>query len=678
MNLYPISRGALALAILATPGTAFAAAPSDPVADPAPSDPEQDRGQTVVVTATAERDDPDRVAGGTDRVEARAFEDKVAVSLADALAFSPGVYAQPRFGQETRLSIRGSGISRGFHMRGLTLLQDGVPINLADDNGDFQELDPQVFEAIEVYRGANALRLGSSTLGGAINAVTPTGRSAPGIEVRVDGGSFDTLRGKLAYGAADAVGDVYVALTADTSSGDRAQSDRSSLRFNGNVGLRPSAAVETRFYASINHIQQDSPGNLNLNDAIRDPAKARPILIANNYGRNIDSIRLQNRTRIDLGGGALTLGAFYNHKDLYHPIFQVIDNKSDNYGAFASIDLGGTLAGGLGWEATIGSQARFGTVDAKQFVNIAGRRGARTASVVQDAYTINSFAEARLLLPGGLSLIAGTAHVAGRRTLDNLLDPTRNDEARFDAFAPKLGVLYEPVRGIQFYANHSRSVELPGFSELVQAPLVAFVPVDEQRAWTTEIGTRGTAGAVRWDVSLYRATIRGEMLQFVTGPDIPAATFNANRTLHQGVEAGLQIEFAPYLMLNQVYQYNDFRFRDDPVYRDNRLPVIPQHLYRGVLRIGTEALHVSPRVEWVPQGAWADYRNSLRVDGYATLGIGARAAINDTLTLFVDARNLTGTRAVGDISAVVAATPLSEIFYPIERRGIYGGVRARF
>ena len=84
--------------------------------------------------------------------------------------FHPGVYTQPRFGQEVRIAIRGSGISRGFHMRGLTLLQDGIPINLADDNGDFQELDPQVFERIEVYRGGNALRFGGSTLGGAINA----------------------------------------------------------------------------------------------------------------------------------------------------------------------------------------------------------------------------------------------------------------------------------------------------------------------------------------------------------------------------------------------------------------------------------------------------------------------------------------------------------------------------
>src|SRR5262245_30943093 len=55
--------------------------------------------------------------GGSDLVTAAEFEDKLAVSLKESLAFSPGVYAQPRFGQEIRLSIRGSGISRGFHMR---------------------------------------------------------------------------------------------------------------------------------------------------------------------------------------------------------------------------------------------------------------------------------------------------------------------------------------------------------------------------------------------------------------------------------------------------------------------------------------------------------------------------------------------------------------------------------
>src|SRR3546814_17557220 len=87
--------------------------------------------------------------------------------------------------------------------------------------------------------------------------------------------------------------------------------------------------------------------------------------------------------------------------------------------------------------------------------------------------------------------------------------------ADFDAFSPKLGLLFEPAPGVQFYGNYSRSVEFPGFIELAQ--LSAFVPLDPQRAWTAEIGTRGRAGVLRWDLSLYRADIKGELLQYKIG-----------------------------------------------------------------------------------------------------------------------------------------------------------------
>lgn len=628
-----------------------------------------------------------RTPGGVDVVAADTFEDKVAVSLRDALTFSPGVYTQPRFGQEVRISIRGSGLSRGFHMRGLTLLQDGIPLNLADDNGDFQELDPQVFQHIEVYRGGNALRLGGSTLGGAINAVTPTGRSAPGVDLRVDGGSFDTIRTKAAYGYADERGDAWAAITTDRSEGDRDHGKRRSYRFNGNVGVKISDTVETRFYASAQTIRQKLSGSLSEKSALTDPTRGN---FVGDQARDIDSIRLQNRTTIALANGALAFGLFFNAKDLYHPIFQVIDQKSEDRGAFASLDLAGDL-GGMPVEVTLGSQARFGKVTARQFVNIAGDRGAPTALVQQRAQTINSYGEARIAPMPGLWLIGGGLYTHGERRIDNRFAPARSGDASFDAFAPKIGLLYEPSEAMQFYANYSRSVELPGFSELSQTPAggaPGFTPVRAQKAWTAEIGTRGRIGIAAWDISLYRADIKGEMLQYsVIAGVIPAATFNADKTRHQGVEAGLQLAFTPWASLRQVYQYSDFRFRNDAVYGDNRLPVVPRHFYRAELRLGTDSISVSPSVEWLPQGAWVDYVNSKRVGSYALLNLGAQAQLRDGVTLFLDARNLTQKRAIGDISALVryaadnpatAADEGSVAFYPLERRAIYGGVRARF
>ena len=609
--------------------------------------------------------------GGSDLVTADEYKDKLAVSLRDALAFSPGVYAQPRFGQEVRLSIRGSGISRGFHMRGLTLLQDGVPINLADDNGDFQELDPSVIEQLEVFRGANAFRFGGTTLGGAINGVTPTGRSAPGFRAKVDGGSFETLRGVASFGWHDDGADAWVAVTGDRSDGDREHDKRNSLRAHANVGLTLSSNAQSRFYLSANHINQELPGALPYPLVVTDPKTGS---FAGDQKRNIDSLRIQNRTTIDLDDVALEFGAFANAKSLFHPIFQVVDQDSLDTGLFARV---GWRTGPL--ELLAGATARFGTVDSKRFVNVNGHRGARTFSADQDARTIDVYSEARFRTDR-FTFIAGGIYTNGERTQDQSFPVAARGSATFNQFSPRFGVLWEPADKIHVYANVSRSHELPGFIELAQ--VASFVPLDAQHAWTAEIGARGDVGPAHFDVSFYRAAVRDELLQFNVGPDIPATTFNADKTLHQGIEAGVDLALLPWASLRQVYQFNDFRFRDDAQFGDNRLPVIPKHLYRAELKLGPDQWHVTPSIEWVPTGAWADYANSFKADGYTTFGLSGAVSASKTAEFYVDVRNLTNKKAIGDISAVVEYRTLlpfqKAIFYPVERRAVYAGVRARW
>jgi iron complex outermembrane receptor protein len=609
--------------------------------------------------------------GGANIVKASEYQDKLAVSLKDALEFSPGVYAQPRFGQEVRLSIRGSGISRGFHLRGLTILQDGIPLNLADDDGDFQELDPAILDHIEIYRGANAFRFGGTTLGGAINGVTPTGRTAPGFAARLDGGSYATARGLLTYGWSGDTSDAWFAISGDRSDGGREHAKRSSLRANGNAGVKLASNVETRFYVSANTIDQELPGALPYKTAIHDPKTGS---FAGDQQRDIDSLRVQNRTTVDLDDVALEFGAFANAKKLFHPIFQVVDQKSLDKGVFGRI---GWQSGPL--EIHAGATARFGHVNSKRFVNVDGERGDLTFRADQDARTIDIYGEARMAV-GSVTFVGGAVYTNGMREQDQTFPAPLFAKATFNQLSPRIGVIWHPAADIDVYANYSRSHELPGFIELAQ--VAAFVPLTAQHAWTAEIGTRGHRGRARWDVSFYRAQVRGELLQFTIGPDIPATTFNADRTLHQGIEAGLDLELTPWATLRQTYQFNDFRFEDDSQFGDNRLPVIPKHLYRAGLRIGPGKWHLEPVVEWVPGGAWADYANNFRAKGYAMLSLSSDLKISDKAELFLDARNLTNTRAVGDISAVVDYRTLQPsqqaIFYPVDRRSVFAGIRMRW
>lgn len=577
------------LGVLAAPAAAQYPTPSEP------------RDSILVTGQRLEqaREEVESRPGGADFVPAEEFDDRLAVSLREALAFSPGVYAQPRYGQEVRLSIRGSGIGRSFHTRGLTLLQDGAPINLADDSGDFQELDPLVFEGVQVFRGASALRFGGSTLGGAINAITPTGRSAAGLAVRLDGGSFDTVRGLVSGGYADGIGDAWLGVVGERSDGDRAHARRRSLRFHGNAGLRIAGAVETRFYASANTIRQELPGALRLETVLTRPETGN---FAGDQARDIDALRLQNRTVVTLGDMQVTLGGYLNVKELCHPIFQVVDQQSTDRGAFVRAD----------WETgplslTIGGNARFGDTASLRFANRNGARGGRTFAAELEARTVDLYGEARYRI-GALTGIAGGVFTSGRRDQAQSFPVAATGRAEFDEFSPRLGLLWEPREDLQLYANWSRSHELAGFAELAQ--VAAFVPLQAQRARTVEVGARGGLGIARFDLSLYRSTLRGELLQFTVGPDIPASTFNALRTLHQGIEAGLDLQLAPWARLRQAYQLNDFRFRDDRQYGRNRLPVIPRHLYRAQLRLGPDAWSIAPSVEWVPQGAWADYAHA--------------------------------------------------------------------
>lgn len=643
----------------------------------------------TVPTVSEARAAIERTAGGVDVVGADEFAGRYAVSLRDMLGFSPGVLVQPHYAEEVRLSIRGSGIGRAFHLRGVTLLQDGVPLNRADGNGDFQELDPLAFQHIEVYRGANALRYGSSSLGGAINAVTPSGRTAKSpLTLRLEAGSFETWRGHAAYAWAGDSVDGYLAVTGVSDAGYRLQSSQSKLRFNGNVGIRLSGKAETRFYVSANRLDQEVPGPITLAQAVNTPKTAPAINIFNGTARDIRSLRLQNKTAFALDGiNQLELGGFINLKSLYHPVFQILDQDSTDYGGYARLD-GRAALGGMALEYVFGTNLRFGTADAKQFVNMRGKRGALTAEADQIANTIDVYGEARVYPVDAVALIGGVQFTSGRRKLDNKFNPAANDARTYNEWSPKLGVLWTPAKDIQVYANVSRAAEVPTFPEIAQTQVTGqpgFVPLETQRGWTAEFGSRGRHGRLAWDVSFYRAWLNGELLQFTPTHDgqVPASTFNAGRTIHQGVEAGLDLTLADtesfgHLLLRQIYQLNDFRFEGDSQYGDNRLPAVPKHLYRAELRYSWRDLSIAPSVEWVPQGAWADYRNTARVPGYTLLGLHATANLNARAALFLDARNLTGKKAAADVAAVVVATPSSTIYYPVEGRSVFGGMSLRF
>jgi outer membrane receptor for Fe3+-dicitrate len=112
-------------------------------------------------------------------------------------------------------------LSRNFHLRGVQLYMDGIPINTATATAISRRSIPTAYKYVEVWKGANALQYGANSLGGAINFVIPTGRDPWPNGVSADIGAFGFKRLQANAGGANGPWDGFV--TASTQAVRRLQ-----------------------------------------------------------------------------------------------------------------------------------------------------------------------------------------------------------------------------------------------------------------------------------------------------------------------------------------------------------------------------------------------------------------------------------------------------------------------
>jgi iron complex outermembrane receptor protein len=87
----------------------------------------------TVPSAKQAEEEINKTPGGVEVVPASRYLDGRATTMKDMLDYTPGVWVQSKYGQEdSKLVIRGSGLSRNFHLRGVRLLRDGTVNNRAD------------------------------------------------------------------------------------------------------------------------------------------------------------------------------------------------------------------------------------------------------------------------------------------------------------------------------------------------------------------------------------------------------------------------------------------------------------------------------------------------------------------------------------------------------------------
>lgn len=152
----------------------------------------------VVVTATGRPELSTRFAGTLQVIPQERIANSTAKSVTDLLAENSVGFMSEWSAGQTSINIRGAsteGQGRDFRSQILILI-NGHRAGTAN----VSKLSIAEVERIEIVRGPSSVVYGSQNMGGVINIILKTGRTAPGTLLEIGTGSWDLLQGRAERG----------------------------------------------------------------------------------------------------------------------------------------------------------------------------------------------------------------------------------------------------------------------------------------------------------------------------------------------------------------------------------------------------------------------------------------------------------------------------------------------
>jgi iron complex outermembrane receptor protein len=652
--------------------------------------------ETIVVVGTdidADRAEVALTPGGATLIDLEALREKNVGSLAEALRYVPGVWAESDTGNDgIFFSSRGSNLdATDYDMNGIKLLQDGLPVTTADGNNHNRIIDPLAARYATFARGANAMRFGASTLGGAVNFVTPTARDDAASAVALRAGSHGQALGRLTLGSRfGEKGDGLLTLETKRWDGYREHNEQERAGVYANAGWE-LGDWSTRFYLTVIENDQQLPGSLTRAELDADPDQANPSAVIGNYRLDVNTQRFANRTSWQIDANRrLDLGVSFETQSLYHPIVWtpfftlLIDTDHRDVGTMLrySHRLGDH-------ELVLGLNYGENEVEGGNYGNDGGEPAGLASLVRNEASTAELFALDRWRLTGRTTLIVAAQAVSADREARTTTVPSgaaSNPRASYDRINPRIGVVHSLGDGASLYGNLSRLFEPPTNFEL-EDNVVAAATLDPMQGSVFELGARwdwapGSDSMLFWDVSVYYAAIDDEILS-VEDPNAPGTSLvtNIDSTIHAGVEVLFGGSFGLASRGGSIepqvaVSLNDFGFDGDPTYGDNALPAAPEYFLRGELIYRSPGgFFIGPTVDRVGK-RWADFANTYRIEGHTIWGLRA-GWTQGRWRAFADIRNLADETYVVTHSVRNVATANAPILNAGEPLSVYFGVERR-
>jgi iron complex outermembrane receptor protein len=613
------------------------------------------------------------------------------VAVDEALRLVPGVKVDNQAdGERVHMSIRGQGILSERGLRGIKVLQDGLPLN--DPTGfapDLYDVDWSNVQRIEVLRGPGASLYGGGATAGVINILTPPAGPGASGTASIRAGSHGFWKAAARTGGQ--AGDLGYSLSLSRTEGDGYREhtafDATNLYAKGE--WQPTEDLHLiPVLAWTGFFNQNAEG-LNLAWMAEDRRQANPdATVFNEYQR---THRLTGGVvgRYEAGAAThLDFNAYVRNTEYKEPVPSSVQHRSLT-GPGATLQLSHqTGTGVVGHTLGAGTDVQWQTIDEFRRPNLGNaREGPEKLSdqtIEQSGLGLFLFDHLQFGRNWG-----GMVNLRYDRVTNRLNDHLQaggldlSGDANFDHVTLRLGVSYSPSETVGFFANWGQGFLPPATEELANNPAAQGgfnEGLDAALSWGEELGVRGLLGhRLFYDVTLFHLETEGDFDRYRI-PTRPLETFyrNGGNSRRFGAEVYGDWHLLDPLWLQAAYTWSHFVYLESTSsYGDiegNRLPNSPQHQLMTEL-----SWEVRPELE-VGVGMdtyskwYVDAGNAVSVDGYTLLN--ARVAWSFPAAereweISLQGTNLTGTKYV----AFTEPDPDGNSYQPGPERELFVGLR---
>lgn len=660
--------------------------------------------ETVTVTATRiEQRSFDAAAAidivGADAIGAAARR----VNLSEAVGRVPGVNVQDRqnFAQDLQVSSRGFGSRAAFGVRGVRLVQDGIPFTMPDGQGQTGLFDLDAAARIEVLRGPFAALYGNSS-GGLITVFTEDPPQRPTWRGTANAGSHGGR--KLGAGYGDTLGSLGLRANASRFETDGYR-DHSRAR-RDLAGLRLAWSPDADSSLALNATLLDQPGTedplgLTRQQLEQDPRQAGSGATTFDTRKSVDhrQLGLSWERRLNAHDRLRLRGHLGERR--VRQFLAFTGEAPSSSGGVVDLDRG---FGGTGLQWSRSQRLAVGRIDVaigieydrmherrRGYVNDFGIAGALRRNEMNTVSSFDQYAIGEWWFAPAWKLSGGVRRSrVAFDVSDDFVTPLNPDDSgsrRYTATNPVIGVLHALSDTVNLYASTGRGFETPTFAELAYRPDgrpgLNFA-LEPSRSTNHEAGIKLMLGrAARGNLALFHTRTRNDIV-----PDANVAgrtTYrNAARTVRRGLELAVEAPFGEGFSGALAWTWMDARFRDysgitGTDLSGKAIPGVPKYSLYGELgwRHAPSGFATGVEARW-NAGIAVDDANSDRAGSYAVFnwraGFDWRAA-GWQLGPFLRIDNVSDRRYVGSVIVNAAG---GRYYEPAPRRSLVAGVRVSY